>query len=540
MQDSSAFQYIAIDQIHESTTNPRLTFDQSKLEELAESIRQHGLIQPVTVRPNASGFEIVAGARRFRASQLAELFSIPARIVELDDAAAMEWQLVENSQRVDVHPYEEAQGFQRLLDMPGYDVAALVLKSGKSASHIYARLSLLQLIPEVAEAFVQERITASHANLLARLPQEHQATAFEQCWRKDWQDKEPHLLPAKHLSAWIETNLYLALADAPFDREDTSLNTSAGACVTCPRRSGFNTSLFSDVQGDQCLDGLCYQTKVAAYIDRELAAHPHLVQIETTWRPAKEQRPGVLAKHSYRELDTPDNPDAEPPCEHTKSALIVFGRHAGKTITVCTDDECPVHDPATAARVSKQEAEYEQRRKEHEAEQRRREEEREADLEKQQKHYEAEQKRREKLSKARTATFERILDQAPAMFTTAQLRTFLRLLVYIDPYSFLEEVASHFAGNDENAQQTDEEIVLAALENTADDKLTSFALRLALIDHVSIPRENEPDPLSEAEGVFAPPQPKSSKPKSASKSKETPKLVKTPQKKSPAKKQKAA
>ena len=99
MQDSSAFQFIAIDQIHESTTNPRLTFEPSKLEELAESIRQHGLIQPVTVRPNANtnGFEIVAGARRFRASQLAELVSIPARIVELDDAAAMEWQLIELS-----------------------------------------------------------------------------------------------------------------------------------------------------------------------------------------------------------------------------------------------------------------------------------------------------------------------------------------------------------------------------------------------------------------------------------------------------------
>jgi hypothetical protein len=98
---------------------------------------------------------------------------------------------------VDVHPYEEAQGFQRLLDLPGYDVATLVEKSGKSASHIYARLSLLQLIPEVAEAFTQERITASHANLIARLPQESQAEAFEQCWRKDWQDSEPHLLPAK-------------------------------------------------------------------------------------------------------------------------------------------------------------------------------------------------------------------------------------------------------------------------------------------------------------------------------------------------------
>jgi ParB family chromosome partitioning protein len=157
-----------------------------------------------------------------------------------------------DSQRVDVHPYEEAQGFQRLLDLPGYDVTALVEKSGKSASHIYARLSLLQLIPNVAEAFVQERITASHANLIARLPQEHQADAFEQCWRKDWQDKEPHLLPAKHLSAWIQVNLYLNLAEAPFDREDTTLNPAAGACVTCPRRSGYNTSLFADVQGDQC------------------------------------------------------------------------------------------------------------------------------------------------------------------------------------------------------------------------------------------------------------------------------------------------
>jgi ParB family chromosome partitioning protein len=117
MQDSSAFQYIAIDQIHESTINPRQTFEQTKLEELAESIRQHGLIQPITIRPNASGFEIVAGARRFRAAQLAELFSLPARIVELDDAAAMEWQLIENSQRVDVHPYEEAQGLRFILHL---------------------------------------------------------------------------------------------------------------------------------------------------------------------------------------------------------------------------------------------------------------------------------------------------------------------------------------------------------------------------------------------------------------------------------------
>jgi hypothetical protein len=71
--------------------------------------------------------------------------------------------------------------------------------------------------------------------------------AFEQCWLKDWKDDEAHLLPAKFLSAWIQSNLYLSLADAPFDREDPTLNPAAGACVTCPLRSGYNASLFSDV-----------------------------------------------------------------------------------------------------------------------------------------------------------------------------------------------------------------------------------------------------------------------------------------------------
>ncbi len=522
MQDSSAFQFLAIDTIHESTTNPRQTFEESKLHELAESIRQHGLIQPITVRPNASGFEIVAGARRFRAAQLAEVFSLPARIVELNDAQAMEWQLVENSQRVDVHPYEEAQGFQRLLDLPGYDVTALVEKSGKSASHIYARLSLLQLIPEVAKAFTEERITASHANLLARLPQEHQSTAYAECWRKDWQDKEPHLLPAKHLSAWIQANLYLNLAEAPFDREDTTLNPTAGACVTCPRRSGFNTSLFHDVQGDQCLDAPCYQAKTTAHIDRELAARPQLVQLETVWRNPKEQRPGALQKHQYRELAMPDNPDAAPPCPHTKAAIIVFGRNVGKTVAVCTDTDCPVHNPHVAARratdppptippvpeqetqeqAEERQAEYEKRREEYDAEQKRKEEERKQEFERQQQEYDAEQTRRRELRDARQASFERILANAPAMFCATQLRLFLSALVNLDPYDFAEDVAAFYVGDNENNEQTAEEVLSCILATLPDERLTEFALRLVLTGHTDIPRENDIDFLAQAEKAF--------------------------------------
>ncbi|RXH56674.1 ParB/RepB/Spo0J family partition protein [Granulicella sibirica] len=534
MQNSSEFQYIAIDQLFESKTNPRKTFDQKKLEELAESIRSGGLIQPIVVRPKNNAFEIVAGARRFRAGQLAEQFSLPARIKELTDAQALEWQLVENSQREDVHPYEEAQGFQSLLDLPGYDVAALVEKSGKSASHIYARLSLLQLIPAVAEAFQQERITASHAALIARLPQEHQADAFDNCWRKDWQDKEAHLLPAKHLSAWIQTNLYLNLADAPFDREDPSLNPTAGACVTCPRRSGYNTSLFCDVQGDQCLDAPCYHGKVAAHLDREIAAHPGIVLIENGWRNPKEQRPGAVQLGHVRQIETViDNPDAEPvmPCDAAKPAIIVYGKNVGATLTVCTDRECPMHDPETAARLAEEQAvnpvpvmepapieeteeeaaererEYAQRRREYEEEQQRREEERKQQARREHEAHEAERNRIAELHKARLATVDRIVANAPAMFTAIQLRTFLSALIHLDPYMF-EDIAEQQVADDENNQQSAEEILGVLLASTPDDKLTRFALHLVLTSHAAIPRQGEFDILADAEAAFVPVPPK--------------------------------
>jgi ParB family chromosome partitioning protein len=536
MQDSSAFQYLAIDQIHESTTNPRRTFDEAKLYELAESIKHNGLIQPITVRPNNQGFEIVAGARRYRAAQLAELFSVPARIVEIDDAKALEWQLVENSQRVDVHPYEEAQGFQRLLDIPGYDVAALVEKSGKSASHVYARLSLLQLIPTVAEAFTQERITASHANLIARLPQESQAEAFEQCWRKDWQDKEPHLLPAKHVAAWIQANLYLPLADAPFDREDPTLNPAAGACVTCPRRSGHNTALFADVVSDQCLDSSCYHSKVEGFLDREIAAHPGLVQIENGWRNPKEQRPGAVQRGHVREISNViDNPDAEPqmPCSAAKTAIVVYGKQLGRKLTVCTDKHCPVHDPQAAAEAAanpaptmppareaeteeeaaERKAEFERLRAEYEEEQQQREEERKQQFEQEQAKYEAEHNRKAQILQAREDTLNLILENAPPTFTAVQLRVFLSALCNLDPYTITDDVAEHFAGEDNDHQRTPEEILATALSQTPDEKLTSFALRLALTGYVTIPRENEWDYLAEAEVAFVPPPPAKKKAK---------------------------
>ena len=528
MQNSSAFQFLALETIHESAANPRRTFEESKLHELAASIRQHGLIQPITVRPKSDGFEIVAGARRFRAAQLAELSTIPARIVEIEDAQALEWGLVENAMRVDVHPYEEAEGFQRLLDVPGYDVATLVEKSGKSASHIYARLSLLQLIPAVAEAFTQERITLSHANLIARLPLESQAAAFEQCWRRDWKDDEAHLLPAKFLAAWIQNNLYLSLADAPFDREDPTLNPAAGACTICPRRSGYNTALFPDVTSDECLDGNCYHIKIAAHIDRKIAESPHLVQIETVWRNPKDRRAGVLPRGHYPEIEAlVENPDAEPamPCPSAKTAIIVYGKGVGMTVAVCTDEDCPVHDPNPTTRQAPppaiaprpegetpEEAEerqrnYEQQRKEYEEEHERKAEERKQEFQRQQEEHEAERARIAALHQSRVDTLDRIVENAPAMLSADQLRVLLAALVNLNP-AFVDDVAALIVGDDENNQQTADEVLASTVATLPDEKLPGLTLRLLLTAYTAIPRDGAVDYLAEAEAAFTPRQAK--------------------------------
>jgi len=482
----SAFQMLPLSRLHESPTNPRRVFDEAKLLELAASLRAQGLIQPIVARPNADGFEIVAGARRYRAAQLAKLSEMPTRVVSLTDEQALEWQLIENSQRVDVHPYEEAQGFQRLLDLPGYDVAALAEKTGKSESLVYARLALLQLIPEVAEAFQQERITASHATLIARLPRDRQKDAFEQCWRKGWQEKEPHLLPAKYLSSWIANNVYLPLDEAPFDREDANLNPAAGSCSNCPCRSGYNTSLFSDVYGDQCMDSDCYYVKLSAHVQCEVAAKPELVQIETAYRSPKERQPGTLSRNEYTDLETPKDESEDGgniPCEASKTAIVVYGDGAGTTRKVCTDPNCPVHHPRRVVAVD-------------------------PDAEARQRQFEKEQAQRKRILKRRTESFNRILDNAPTTFSGPQLRVLLRALIHIDSYDFADNVAAHFVGDDENNQQSADEVLLSVVDGMEDDKLPAFALRLALTVHVDIPREGEIDHLIEAEKLFAHAQPR--------------------------------
>ena len=165
--------WIPLDHIHEAAWNPRKHFDATKLGEMADSIRQKGVLEPaiVRLRPQAGGYELVAGARRFRATKLAGLTSLPAIVRDLDDASALEFAVIENGQREDVSPVEEAEGFKALqaMDAARFTVAEIAAKVGKAESYVYRRMKLLTLEPEYREALADGRLTIAHAETLCRL-----------------------------------------------------------------------------------------------------------------------------------------------------------------------------------------------------------------------------------------------------------------------------------------------------------------------------------------------------------------------------------
>jgi ParB family chromosome partitioning protein len=266
-----------------------------------------------------------------------------------------------------------------------------------------------------------------------------------------------------------------------------------------------------------------------------------------------EQRPGAVQRGHVREIETvTENPDAEPvtPCESAKTAIVVYGKQLGRKLTVCTDKHCPVHDPQTAAEAAahpvpamapapeaeteeeaaERQAEFERQRAEYEEERQRREEERKQQFEREQAEIEAERNRRAEILKVRQATFERIIEEAPPAFNPAQMRVLLRALINLDPYTFADDLAEDIAADNENEQRSAEGVLLSAIDATADDKLTRFALRLALAGHIGIPREGDFDFLTEAETVFVPPQPTK---KTAAKKAKQPTPVNSPAKGAP-------
>jgi ParB family chromosome partitioning protein len=157
---------LAIDDLRPGRYQPRKYFNDIELGELSDSIRQHGIMQPLIVRNIDGGYEIIAGERRWRAARLAGLMEVPVIIKELDDQTALELALIENIQREDLNPLEEAEGYQRLLDEFGYTQEQLAQVVGKSRSHVANLLRLLQLPTDVRHMVEDGRLSMGHARAL--------------------------------------------------------------------------------------------------------------------------------------------------------------------------------------------------------------------------------------------------------------------------------------------------------------------------------------------------------------------------------------
>ena len=172
-QDRSAYQTLPIYKVEPNPDQPRKDFDPEELENLAESIRVHGLIQPLTVREMPNGYyQIIAGERRWRASRLAKLSEVPVVILEADDKKAMELALIENLQRQDLNPVEEALGYKSLMEDYGLTQEEAASRVGKSRPAVANALRLLSLNPEVLELVRSGSLTAGHARAIASLKSE--------------------------------------------------------------------------------------------------------------------------------------------------------------------------------------------------------------------------------------------------------------------------------------------------------------------------------------------------------------------------------
>lgn len=361
--DEAELALIALDKIEPSPFNPRKTFEEGALAELGKSIAKKGVLQPIVVRPNGkaiahhadndlwyvayprksnsttdtqlniqqphsgptaeadcrktvneinrkAGYQIVAGERRWRASALAGLKVIPAVIRHLSDKDAAEVAVIENDQREDVAPLEQAEGYAYLVKL-GDDAETIAAKIGRPVKYVVGRLQLTHLIDELKEDLRKGKLPFGHAYLLSKLKEDDQKQFIDRsgyagnCWLYDYHDNPIHL---SDLRRRIKEGFLLCLSAAPWKKDDATL-TPAGPCTTCPRRTGQNPTLFDELLNgdakkgrDFCTDGKCYQEKHDAFIQLQLkkasesAGGATPLKVTTDWYSRDKE---VLSKDKY-------------------------------------------------------------------------------------------------------------------------------------------------------------------------------------------------------------------------------------------------
>jgi ParB family chromosome partitioning protein len=343
-----------------SPLNPRKTLPEN-FGDLVESIKQKGVIQSLLVRADGKGYEIICGRCRFEAAQKAGLETVPCDIREISDEEVEEIMLVENLQRSDVHYIQEAEAFDKLLKRK--TAAEIAASIGKSEAFVVQRTKLRSLAAPIKKLALNG-LPITHALLLAPLAPEMQTQAAENCFDSD-KKKGVEFGSMSALRQWIEQNVMLNLATAPFKLEDETLYKKAGSCVACPKRTGANTMLFADApKGDQCLDRVCFSQKLGNHVHVTLESlkktgEPLPVLISHQWnideRQAKQFDQPVLTSGNY---SIPKNNKDK--CDSlTKGVVAIpqFGNveEIGKIVTVCTNTKCKIHNPRITASAEQRE-----------------------------------------------------------------------------------------------------------------------------------------------------------------------------------------
>ena len=388
INDESAaerFAVLDIDLVVPSLTNPRTSFNETKLAELAESIKANGVHQPILVRPlprsrmgdtfrsREAGkplptHEIVTGERRYRASKLAGAPRIPAMIRQLDDATVLEIQIVENLQRDDLSELEEAEGYQRLCDETGIAKEDVGAKIGKSRSYVYQRLKLLALSNTARDALRKGTIDASKALLIARIPDERlQQKALEEVTRTGYNGDT---MSERSFKQWLRMNVMLKLADARFKIVDATLRPEAGACTDCEKRTGANPDLFADVDGpDVCTDPTCFHAKEEAHNEQIVAQAKEKGMEVIEGKEAKELMPypGSMIR-DYTELSSKMREELSE--RELKGKVKLFlDPFDGKAIEVVPDAlASKAHGKSVSSQMARQSAKQLAKDKEREAE----------------------------------------------------------------------------------------------------------------------------------------------------------------------------
>jgi len=310
-----------------SPTNPRKRFNQDKIDELAASITKHGgVFQPILARRNPAAtdtngqppFEIIAGERRWRASKQADMASVLALVRDITDFDALEIQLLENIDREDLHPLEEADGLHKLLREPnaaqgvqGYATAEeLAQRIGKSRRWVFQRLALLNLCDAAREAFLADTINASVAGLIARMPDPaNQAEATKRIVAGF--GGEPYSFRAA--ADYLHKEFMLSLAKAKFDI--TAPYQCAGPCASCPKRSGAAPDLFAELNsGDMCQDSKCFDAKTEEAHQLQLQASRDLGQQVVSGQDARALMPSphmLPAGHQWLDKPCPSLTDSK-------------------------------------------------------------------------------------------------------------------------------------------------------------------------------------------------------------------------------------